>query len=1401
MAISVGDITYKVNVDISSVLKAQKIIKEFDKELKAVKQQAGSIAIKVKLIGYGQTAKYLRNLRELSKNRTINVDVKSGGIKTVNENLKKVRQKSNTRLNIKLNNAAKTKKDLRAVYNLIKKIKQNRNILINAVVSTTTMAKTKTPTSGKSKKVTYDPSEIRKLKQKETIQRLLLQDRKLLQSARQFSGLASQRIKEPLLDARKELLSLNKEFNQGALDYKDYIERIGEVRLALKQASDQLTNYKLNLRETGRLSKQLETMQTRYQTAIEKIKTTGISDYKSNFEEKFKRAQEVLQSKTTPVAIKSKAIAEVDKELQKVIRDQQRFMQEMKRVKGLAGLFGKLSDAIRSVGAAYAAFLVFSGLEKLIKTTVSLADETKGLRGQLKLLVRNQKELDKTWGNLIKIAIQTRTDLAPTVKLYTKVAAALLNLGYSSKTALDTVKAINTSLVLSGSSAQEAASTVIQLSQAFSKGKLDGEELRSVLENNQVYALALAKALKVAGDNTAITTRNVLMASRAGKITLDVMVKAGQAINKELGDSLQQIPIRLSQAVSILKTRFMEVISAIQSAIDYTGMLSKAVLLLANNIKIVTVSVVSLIGVLGSMGIGALLSKLFKYIKSNMFVSSAKGIMKVVKSFKTLRGAFGWIGLVLTGASAAFAVYKNDLIDIKGETYTVGEVLQTVWLAIKDVINKTIDKVKINLKNYINFFKAFKKITELMLNSFKRNILNIYKSLKNVGNKLEDPFVSFATTVKNSFLAGLATIKTFREALKVAWDEKSLSAGIDYFKNNLNKNIQEAQNKSVFTNILETILPENVAQKTEKAITEPIGKTLNYVKEKTQNIRKMLETTGWFFSAEGFKENLDKAKKYFDDFTSYYLKKSKQLSEKQAGFGALRFGGEIVPQAVMDDIDRFNNALDKYIAISTNYAKLQKSLSTDVGLSFVVSGNEQLMKDYLSALQKASDYTRALSDETLRFYNFYIGKPLGFQAKTTEEFVSKLAEQIVKQKQLTTETKATVSAINDLNSKYTKLNDTLDRITAYKKNMPFDQDLIDNIRNMNRQLMSMTLNLELINAAQEKAGRKKFNSIEDFIKYINRLEALTKYASDYAEALKVINDTKRFDSAFDNKRDLELFYKSSYIAIKNIIKTKNEQQKALNQLYEFYRQQYKIITGYTILRDEASSTYSSIDNSATKTSKTIKQAAKDMLYGIKNGLVQFYNGLIDLRKHTIRMKTALMEMSDTFKYNAKNIMKDLADLMDNWVDQMSDRLAEFVAKGKADFRSLLQDINRQLTSLILKQSIVQPFMEGLKSLIINTSASNAVPQVNANQIGIGNSIDVSQPVGVVSPRARYKQTTPVTVNVINKTTQEITANASVEYNDNGMNINVIVEGAIAEMAANGKLDRIMAQYGARRRGV
>ena len=34
-----------------------------------------------------------------------------------------------------------------------------------------------------------------------------------------------------------------------------------------------------------------------------------------------------------------------------------------------------------------------------------------------------------------------------------------------------------------------------------------------------------------------------------------------------------------------------------------------------------------------------------------------------------------------------------------------------------------------------------------------------------------------------------------------------------------------------------------------------------------------------------------------------------------------------------------------------------------------------------------------------------------------------------------------------------------------------------------------------------------------------------------------------------------------------------------------------------------------------------------------------------------------------------------------------------------------------------------------------------------------------------------------------------------------MNINVIVEGAIAEMAANGKLDRIMAQYGARRRGV
>jgi len=294
------------------------------------------------------------------------------------------------------------------------------------------------------------------------------------------------------------------------------------------------------MRETNNLIRKIEMMGTKYTTAMEKIKTAGVSDYKSTFEPLMRRAQALLESKSVPLKDKIDAVNKLDKELQNVIKDQQRFTQEVKRTEGLLGLFGKLSDAIKSVGAAYAAFLVFSSIEKLIKSTIELADETKGLRSQLKLVVKDQRELEKTWSDLIKLSIQTRTDLTPTVKLYNKVAAALLNLGYSSQTALDTVRAINTSLLLSGSSVQEAASTVTQLAQAFSKGKLDGEELRSVLENNQVYALALAKSLKVAGDNTATTTRNVLMASRAGRITLDVMVKAAQTINKDLGNIIKR---------------------------------------------------------------------------------------------------------------------------------------------------------------------------------------------------------------------------------------------------------------------------------------------------------------------------------------------------------------------------------------------------------------------------------------------------------------------------------------------------------------------------------------------------------------------------------------------------------------------------------------------------------------------------------------------------------------------------------------------------------------------------------------------------------------------------------------------------------------------------------------------
>lgn len=131
-------------------------------------------------------------------------------------------------------------------------------------------------------------------------------------------------------------------------------------------------------------------------------------------------------------------------------------------------------------------------------------------------------------------------------------------IGYATKELLPTQEAlsgvidtISQSFVLGGSAASEQAAAMLQLSQAFNKGKLDGDEFRSVMENmpGQVTQ-SLAEAMGY------LNKGELMKASSDGKLVVDELVKGFQKIAPEIEKSFARMPMTIGQATAIASNKW-----------------------------------------------------------------------------------------------------------------------------------------------------------------------------------------------------------------------------------------------------------------------------------------------------------------------------------------------------------------------------------------------------------------------------------------------------------------------------------------------------------------------------------------------------------------------------------------------------------------------------------------------------------------------------------------------------------------------------------------------------------------------------------------------------------------------------------------------------------------------------
>ncbi len=149
------------------------------------------------------------------------------------------------------------------------------------------------------------------------------------------------------------------------------------------------------------------------------------------------------------------------------------------------------------------------------------------------------------------IAIDARVSATETATLYGRLRLATRDFGTSQKEVLKVTSTVSKALRLSGSSGLEASQSIRQLSQAFNKGKLDGDEFRSVMENAPIIQKLLAEQLGV-------TKQSLFDMAQAGKITAKELTAALTEGAKEIEEQFNKLGFTFEDVFKNFVTKLRE---------------------------------------------------------------------------------------------------------------------------------------------------------------------------------------------------------------------------------------------------------------------------------------------------------------------------------------------------------------------------------------------------------------------------------------------------------------------------------------------------------------------------------------------------------------------------------------------------------------------------------------------------------------------------------------------------------------------------------------------------------------------------------------------------------------------------------------------------------------------------
>lgn len=211
---------------------------------------------------------------------------------------------------------------------------------------------------------------------------------------------------------------------------------------------------------------------------------------------------------------------------------------------------------------------------------VKIADDYKRFDAQLKLSTKSLNEYNEAYANVIRIGRTAQSDIGAIGVLYARLNNNLRDFNVTQNQVASVAETISLALRTNNATVQETNSVMLQLSQSFGSGKLNGQEFLAVAEGAPMLLRQLATSLKV-------PYGALKDLSAQGLITRDALLKAWSdpAYIASLREQVKQVGT-VTSSITVLMNNLKQYIGEADKSTSATKTLSAGITLIADNINL-----------------------------------------------------------------------------------------------------------------------------------------------------------------------------------------------------------------------------------------------------------------------------------------------------------------------------------------------------------------------------------------------------------------------------------------------------------------------------------------------------------------------------------------------------------------------------------------------------------------------------------------------------------------------------------------------------------------------------------------------------------------------------------------------------------------------------------------------